>query len=95
MTPSFPGRCILRQVMSLVEVFNPSFLALFKHGADVVWGKLLSIGLVELALELDPMQAQGVQETLQDIHAEQNAYRDAEPSHKHEVDHDAVERRRC
>merc|ERR1711972_1024098 len=58
--------------------------------AHVEWCKLLATGLVELALELHPVQTQGVQETLQDIHPQEHAQCNTKPCREHEVNHDPV-----
>merc|ERR1712050_598789 len=52
--------------------------------------ELIAASFVELALELHPVQTQSVQETLQNIHTQQHAQCDAEPSSEHEIDHDAI-----
>merc|ERR1711972_651803 len=52
--------------------------------------ELLATGLVELALELHPMQTQGMKEALQNVHAPEHPEGNAEPSGEHEVDHNAI-----
>merc|ERR1740121_1865277 len=69
-----------------------SLRSLLDEPPDVEGRELLAASLVELALELHPMQTQSVQETLEDIHPQENAQCDAEPRREHQVDHDAIRR---
>lgn len=56
------------------------------EGAEAV-----AVSLVELGLELDPVQPQGVEEALHDVHAEENAGGDSEENGESYVDVDAVD----
>ena len=42
-------------------------------GQEIKWEKSIAVGTKELVLELNPVQAQGVQEALEEIHGEENA----------------------
>ena len=60
----------------------------------VVWNKGVAVCLVELALELHPVQAERVQETLEHVHAHENCQGDDEPyREQNEYSHD-IERER-
>ena len=55
---------------------------------DAIRGKGITFSLVELALELNPMQTECVQEALQHIHTKKHGTGDSEPCCVHEVEHE-------
>eukprot|EP00406_Dinophysis_acuminata_P058516 CAMPEP_0179290446 /NCGR_PEP_ID=MMETSP0797-20121207/41820_1 /TAXON_ID=47934 /ORGANISM="Dinophysis acuminata, Strain DAEP01" /LENGTH=285 /DNA_ID=CAMNT_0020999479 /DNA_START=88 /DNA_END=943 /DNA_ORIENTATION=- len=78
---------------ALASATRRSVLARRAHELlDVVGREGLAVGLVELALELHPVQPEGVEEALQDVHAHEHPDRDAEPAAEHDVEHEAVGR---
>merc|ERR1719277_1041536 len=71
-----------------------SVVLLLEDGAVAEGLEGVPLGLVELGLELHPMQTQDVQEALHDVHAQQDRDRDDEPNTEPEVHREDVQRER-
>jgi hypothetical protein len=61
-----------------------------QHRLEVEWLEAIAVSFEEFALELDPMEAQGVEEALQEIHAQKHSEGDACEDSIARVDHDRV-----
>merc|ERR1712157_426878 len=72
-----------------------SFFGSRNQFRNAVRFKFVALCLVELALELHPMQPQSVQEALEHIHSEKHGTSNTEPCRKHDVHHDASRNYRC
>ena len=55
---------------------------------DRKWNKGVATSLVELALELDPVEPERVQEALHDIHAHHHTHGDGGKNHEAHKEHD-------
>merc|ERR1719272_1097382 len=69
-----------------------SNLAVCNATPHTEWLEIVSIGLEELGIKLHPMETQGVQETFENIHAQEHSKRDREPHTEHDVDGKAIPR---
>mmetsp|Transcript_87188 Transcript_87188/g.188807 ORF Transcript_87188/g.188807 Transcript_87188/m.188807 type:complete len:290 (+) Transcript_87188:153-1022(+) len=56
----------------------------------VVWLEFMSISFVELALEFNPMESEGVEETLQTVHAHEHSNGHTHEDDEAESDHEEV-----
>jgi hypothetical protein len=63
-----------------------------EHGFEVERLEAVAVGLEELVLELDPVEAQRVEEALEEIHAEQHSEGDHGEDCIPTIDHDGVAR---
>lgn len=57
---------------------------------EVEGGELVSLSIVELVLELDPVESQRVEVALQRVHDQQHAERDQREEHEEHVERDGV-----
>lgn len=69
--------------MGNINEISGSLHFLSEDGFEGVGHELVAAALVELVLELHPMQSQGVQETLQCIHTDDNTESSGEEAKPH------------